>query len=370
MLTKYYSLKNILKINAKYYVIFGERSNGKTFAVIEYMLSNFFEKGERGAIIRRWADDFKFGRAQKMFDNFINNDDRGNIIKKMSKGKYNSVKFRGNAWYFCHIDEDTKEVDFIDDTPFCYAFALSNVEHDKSTAYPLVTTILFDEFISRDYYMVDEFVVFCNVLSTIIRNRDNVKVFMCGNTISKFCPYFNEMGLTNFKKMKKGTIDTYTYGENNQLVVAVEFSDFPAKKKKSDVYFAFNNPKLRMITTGDWELAIYPHLPYKYAPKNIIYLYFINYDNELLQCEVIDVNNTLFTYIHRKTSPIKDDDVHLVYQQEWSPKMNYRRRITKPRTPVEKKIVEFFMRDKVFYQDNEVGELVHSYIHWSNTTQV
>ena len=34
-----------------------------------------------------------------------------------------------------------------------------------------------------------------------------------------------------------------------------------------DVYFAFNNPKLQMITSGAWEMAIYPHNKVKYKPK-------------------------------------------------------------------------------------------------------
>jgi hypothetical protein len=369
MKTKYYSLTNILKIDAKYYVIFGERSNGKTFSVIERILTNYFDKQERGAIVRRWDEDFKKGRALKMFSNFIDNEERGNIIKTLSKGRFNSVKYMSGSWYMQHINEDTGEVDFTEETPFCYAFALNQQEHDKSTGYPLVTTILFDEFLTRSYYLPDEFIQFCNVISTIIRDRDNAKIFMCGNTITKYCPYFAEMGLSNVKKMKKGVIDTYTYGESD-LVVAVEYSDFPQKKKKSDSYFAFNNPKLRMITTGEWELAIYPHLPLKYRPMNVQYIYFIKYDGEMLQCEIIYIDDKLFTYVHRKTTPVKDEDKYIVYQQEYDPRPNYRRRLTKPVSDIEKKIVRFFSLDKVFYQDNEVGELMSQYLHWCRTTEL
>ena len=38
MKAKYYSLKNILDKNAIYNVIFGERSNGKTYSVLKYGL--------------------------------------------------------------------------------------------------------------------------------------------------------------------------------------------------------------------------------------------------------------------------------------------------------------------------------------------
>ena len=37
----YYSLKNIQRKNATYNVIFGERSNGKTYAVLKQALENY-----------------------------------------------------------------------------------------------------------------------------------------------------------------------------------------------------------------------------------------------------------------------------------------------------------------------------------------
>ena len=40
---KYYSLNNILKKHAQYNVIFGKRSNGKTFACLEYGIKEFFK---------------------------------------------------------------------------------------------------------------------------------------------------------------------------------------------------------------------------------------------------------------------------------------------------------------------------------------
>ena len=39
-------------------------------------------------------------------------------------------------------------------------------------------------------------------------------------------------------------------------------------------------------------------------------------------------------------------------------------KITKPVTDLEKRIVSFFIKDKVFYQDNEIGEIVRNYLEW------
>ena len=243
------------------------------------------------------------------------------------------------------------------------------MEHDKSTNYDGIINAVLDEFLTRTFYLPNEFVLFMNVLSTIIRDRDNVKIFMMGNTVNQYCPYFAEMGLTHIKEMKKGDIDVYEYGESG-LTVAVEYTDSPNKEgKKSDKYFAFNNPKLSMITGGAWEIAIYPHCPCKYKPRDVLYTYFIIFDREMLQCEIIFTkdergNDVLFTFIHRKTSELKDPDHELIYSPDYSPLPNRRRKITKPTDDRERKICSFFSKEKVFYQDNTVGEIVRNYIMW------
>jgi len=134
------------------------------------------------------------------------------------------------------------------------------------------------------------------------------------------------------------------------------------KSKANNFYFAFDNPKLEMIKTGAWELDIYPHLPVKYKPKNVLFTYFIEHENQLFQCNIILVDNNLFTYIHRKTTEIKNPDKDLIYTFEYNPKMNYNRNILKPRNKLEQKIKEFFIYDKVYYQDNEVGEVINNYL--------
>ena len=68
---------------------------------------------------------------------------------------------------------------------------------------------------------------------------------------------FAEMGLTHIDKMKQGTIDVYTYG-TSELTVAVEYCESMKGSKENNYYFAFNNPKLNMITSGAWELNLYP----------------------------------------------------------------------------------------------------------------
>lgn len=369
---EYYSLDKILKKNTQYKVIFGKRSNGKTYAVLDRAIKRYFKDGCELAYIRRNDVDMKGKNATTLFNNHVEN----GLIEKYSKGVWTDVFYSGRRWYFCRWEEDDKghRQMIKDEKPFCYGFVLSGMEHDKSTSYPRVKMIVFDEFLSRGYYLPDEFILFMNCLSTIARLRTDVEIYMLGNTVNKYCPYFAEMGLKNVKTMEQGTIDVYRYGDSG-LKVAVEYtSPTTGATGKGNVLFAFNNPKLQMITHGDWEIDIYPHLPYRYKSEDVIYTYFVEFDGEKLQCEIIRGGededgkrvDAMITYIHQKTSEWKHPDKDVIFSPEISPLRNRYTRITNPIDRRTQKILECFKRDKVFYQNNEVGEIMNNYLKWCN----
>ena len=65
--TSFYNPKNIINKNAVYNVIFGERSNGKTYSILKYGLEQYFETGGQLAIVRRWQEDIRGKRASEIF---------------------------------------------------------------------------------------------------------------------------------------------------------------------------------------------------------------------------------------------------------------------------------------------------------------
>lgn len=384
-LPEFYDIGNMIARapNAYYYMCYGMRSNGKTFQVLKIMLFGYHDKkrgidfpgylddGSQGGIARRFREDFQGGLAMKYWDGFINNPYLGNLIEKKTNGKWNSIKYFQRAFYLEYIDINDEKNNRVDPTPFCGTFALSEADRIKGGQYPKMRYLLIDEFISRDVYLPNEFSSYVtSLISTIVRKEAKLRIFLCGNSVNKYCPYFNEMGLYKVKNQEKGTIDVYKYGETG-LEVAVEYCDAPSKKNASDVYFAFNNPKLKMITEGDWEIAVYPHLPNDYCKGNILYNYFIVFDGEIMHCEVIytDIKGDspkLFTYVHRKTTEIKDDGISLIYSQDYSPLMNHSRKINHPRNELEKKLWWFYQTDNVYYQDNTLGEVMRNYLMWCN----
>lgn len=361
---EYYSLLPILKKgkDCKYYMIFGQRSNGKTYAVLEYILKQHIESGYRhqGAILRRQREDFVGKRGKTMWDNLLPR------ISELTNFRYNSIKYVGRQWFLCKYDEDGN-IEYCAQDPFCYGFAISEGEHDKSSSYPFIKTILFDEFISRASYLPDEFVQFMNSLSTIIRTKEDVKIFMCGNTVNKYCPYFKEMGIKHYKDMQKGDIDIYTYA-NKDLRVAVEWSDAAPATRNSSAYFAFDNPKLAMITSGDWELDIYPHAPCKFRNENIKFRFFIDWEDNLLEGDLVRIPDKKmeFLFFHEKTSPIKYPDKDIIFSASYSAKRNHFRNIMKNYNPMVNRLGKMFSAERVFYQNNEVGDVIRNYIDFCN----
>lgn len=384
----YYSLVPIIKLepDALYYMGFGERSNGKTFSVKSLALFGIHEKGvdwngylddgSQLAIIRRYKEDFKGKNGRQFYDDVIHNKKYGNMLEKATKGEWNDILFWSQCWYLIHRGEDGK-IDKQDLRPLAYSFSIADHEHVKSTAYPDIKYILFDEFITRGIYLADEVTNFFDVVSTIVRDEDKVRIFMMGNTVNKYNPYFSEMGLTNASTMKQGTIDVYKYYNeklHKDLKVAVEFTGYKNQKerpaKKSDIYFGFNNPRLKMITDGVWEISQYPHCPCRYDQKEVLMRYYISFSNNLLEAEIVNHKDMLFTFIHAKTSPIREDNENIVYSQEYNASPHYRRLITRITAPVDKFIISFFSKSKVFYSTNEVGDVVTNYIKWCKTQSV
>lgn len=350
---KYYSLKNILKTKSVYNVIVGERSNGKTYASLFYCLGEYLKNGARFVYLRRWKEDIAVKRMSNLFGSFD--------ISKMTKGKFDGVVYKSGKFYLGKMSDNKKDEIVCEKDCFCYALSLSDMEHDKSVSYGNVKNIVFDEFLTRQFYIRDEFVVFMNVISTVIRNNDDVKIFMLGNTVNAYSPYFDEMGLSNIKNQKQGTIDIYNYSDSN-LTVAVEYCESFENSKKSNKYFAFNNPHLQMIRNGKWELGNYKHLPNDFAikDKNIVFSFSIYFNSDCVRCDVIETDSDCFLYMTKKTTEIKKD--MLAYSLDFNDVSFLRRNnLLFDNYCISVKIRNIIASGKVYYQNNAVGETVRNY---------
>ena len=192
---KYYDLRNILATKSDYNLIIGQRSNGKTYGVCKYFLQQYAKTKKRFCYIRRWADDIKGFRAEQLF---------GPLQKEIEKlfGDDFTILYYRHKYYL--VNPSGEKVDIIG-----YCLALSEASHTKSVSYSAVKYILFDEFIQMagESTLRDEIPKFENTLSTIIRQKTDVVIFMLANTVSKFSPYFVHFGF-DINKVEQGNIVT------------------------------------------------------------------------------------------------------------------------------------------------------------------
>ena len=232
---EYYSLNKIDKKNADYNVIIGQRANGKTFAVVKkYGIESYFKSGDRLALIRRYSEELTPKNIGNLLEPHLP------LIEKLSDGRFNSIKYQAREFWLVHRNEKG-EVDDRSETSIIKCFSLNTWESAKGADNGFFATVLFDEFLTRKFYLPNEFICFQNLLSSILRNRDGTKIYMIANTVNKFCPYFAEMGLTNVEKMEQGSIDVYTYGSSD-LKVAVEYCPDVGTSKKVSKYFIICPP--------------------------------------------------------------------------------------------------------------------------------
>lgn len=376
-MARYVDIKPLLNIKAHYRLMVGERSNGKSYAVLNYHLDKFIDSGytEPLAIIRRWDEDFRGGNSQKTcYDSLMHNGEGKNVIEEKTEGIFYGVEYFNGRYYMTQKEEQKDGTYKVvrSDIVIAYAFSINASEHYKGAQFPTITTILFDEFITQQQYLPDEFIMFMNLISTIVRQRDNLEIFMCANTISKYCPYIQEMGLTKFKNQEIGTIDTYTYGKSDLKVALFLTDSAPKNSKKSNVYFAFNNPKLNMITGGDsiWQIGIYPHAPVKFDhARDVIFRYWIYFDKEEYECEIVQKQDWYFTFIHPKTKNYEHLPDDLVFSTEppWDAFRQYSLVRCSLPTEVISNINMFYKSKQVYYSDNTTGNAISSYLEYIKT---
>lgn len=360
-LKQYYDIEPIDSTGATYRMIIGQRSNGKTYKVCKHIVTDYFKKGHRGAYVRRYEETLTPKNLQCLFD------PHKKLIMELSEGRYNHVTYRAKEFHLDYMDEETGEITDRDPVPFCIAAAINTAENTKGMDRGELHIIVFDEFMTRVGYLTNEFVQFMNLLSSLIRDRDDATIYMLANTVNKYCPYFKEMGLKNIENLPKGEIAVYTYGDS-RLTVAVEICDeVLATKKVASKYFAFDNPQLQMITKGEWEFQIYPRPPYKIFEDDIQLRFYIRFAENMLCCEIIHPVikshcNDVFIFVHPQTKDINIDDYTIMYVQDFSTCRMHVRFIKDCPTEAHKLICGLIQRKSVCFSDNDTGEIFRNWL--------
>lgn len=179
-----YNFDKISSYDAMFNGIVGARGVGKSFGKKVDAVNKFLKKGEQFIYLRRHDKELK--TAKKMFF--------ADFAYKFPRFDMRVVGDEAQI-----ASKKTRELgkDRIWDV-MGYFKALSVAQSEKSSPYPLVTQIIFDEFILEPgliHYIPDEVTVLTNFYNSIDRYEDRVKLWMLANSVSIANPYFIAWGI-------------------------------------------------------------------------------------------------------------------------------------------------------------------------------
>ena len=357
--TEYYDSSAIDALDATYNIIYGQRSNGKTFRLCRKILDAYLDPDISlpSAYLRRLDEMIKPSNIASLFDPHIE------YIKEKTNGKYNAIFYRSRAFYLCAYNEDGQKIRQ-DHRPFCRTYSINTAETTKGQDAGEIKYIVFDEFLTRSFYLQNEFILFQNVISSLIRSRSGVKLYLLANTVSKFCPYFAEMGLSRIKDQKQGTIDLYTMGKTSTKI-AVEYCGTAAATEKVQEYYCFDNPELNMITKGVWEIALYRHIPAGIGEIFPEFEFYIVFDGQMLRGAIYIFQDAPLITISRRYKEIPNPDNTLIFSDELDdppdPNPLHRAELAYPVTTAEEIIISLIQQKKTYFATNEDGEI---FVNW------
>lgn len=182
ILHPYYNFGPLLSYNAMWNFLVGGRGLGKTYGAKKRAIKRAIEKHEQFIYLRRYEEELKnldtfFSDLQHEFPQWdLRADGRRFVMAPISS-------------------RDNKKREWV---TIGYAIPLSTAQKQKSIPYPLVTTIIFDEFIIERgliRYLPSEADVFRNFYLTVDRQQDKTKVFFLANSVSIANPYFIEYNI-------------------------------------------------------------------------------------------------------------------------------------------------------------------------------
>lgn len=224
----YYNYDRIISYNALLNIIVGPRGIGKSFGATDFVTNQFIKKGDQFVYLRRYKTELSKS-AKSFFSALINEE----------KYLEHSLEVKGLNF---RIDEKIAG----------YGMTLSTAQQLKSTNFPKVKYIIFDEFLiepGQGHYLKNEVLAFLGLIETIARTR-NIRVFMLGNSVTELNPYFLFFDISipynNDIKLYKDGMILLQYVSNSQfqhakkdtrfgkLVAGTDYEDYAIENKFID----------------------------------------------------------------------------------------------------------------------------------------
>ena len=346
----------------KYFVICTERASGKTTNIILFGLIAYKLYGTPIQYIRQFDEQLAPKNARNLCDVII----QYGYVPKLTNDRYNTIIYKARRWYYAK--EEDGEIKETASEPCIQCLSLQSADTYKSSYNsPKGDFIIFDEFAARRH-QPDEFFLFCDLLSTVIRSRSNPIIWMLGNTIDRYEYYFDELEIADYMKYIQ-------LGESMEVKTAkgtpiyIEVFAVGKKEKKSLVnklFFGFKNSKLNAITGDDWLIVPYQHIDSKDDREVIDRRHYVQYEGELLCIEVCySERYGLHVIVHKATRYDFSDAI--IYTCNNMQDVRYRFRFGHGK--VDRMIWTLYDRNLFFYATNACAAVMNKYINLAQNTR-
>lgn len=342
---KHYNIDKLVDENADINLLYGERSNGKSYQLkYKRMVIKYLEKGTRFVLMRRFREEITNGNIEQYFQDVD--------VERLTKGKYNCIQTYRKHIYLANFNSKTFKV--TRGEKIGYAVALSTEQNYAGGSFLDVEDIIFEEFMTRSRYLANEPTKLMNFYATIDRKRGTTKLWLVGNSISRVCPYLYEWGLDKIvAKQKQGTIETIEIdsGQDDKVKLAVEYCESTGVSSHT---IGWNKD---MMNDGSWQSSPQPHLPKSYKEYSICYRIGFMYQNFKFIGELLQDKETkdICWFIYSYDKDFKNDIV--LFTDVISTSIYYQRNIYDITIKNDnlQRLLNTFREDKIFYCNDLVG---------------
>lgn len=359
LFTGYYNPKKLLSTNSAYLISIGGRNIGKTTA-FELCIFWLWQYHNRPSVLlRRMDSSFRGEKFKHIFDRAFE------MIKNVKN--YIGITYRSGVYRGYWIIDGKKEYD----KPFLYTYSLNSSNESQKGIYDIqnLGLILFDEFLTRESYLVDEWDIFYNAISTVLRMNYQANIIMCANTVSWESPYFREMHLTDIRELKQGDMREIRISDTDTTVTVEYCADNVVSDSRKNIvdnrFFGFASRTAKMIKSGSWEIGNYPHYTSEMREKTVESVVmadgiYVESDSDIVEIEIINYKGLgVYCMVHPTNGIRKDYNVLYSANRQ---RNDYRIHIT-PRSynAVDKLIWTMYENGLFLYADNACGECVRNY---------
>lgn len=248
------------ELNCPYIAIIGGKGTGKTYGCVDYALRDFFNGNSKRPFF--YARRFDKTFTPSICGNLVNIH-RQDIIN-FSKGKYNKADLRGKVFTLSREiinDAGLKKKSNTDIVAYCRS--LNNVETETGDDKGDISCIIYDEFLTRNAELKDEFTKLQILHNNATRNRTDrfIPMFLLGNTVSRDSEVAEQFGI-RLRDIKRG-LNVFE-NSKHQTRIILYYTDATEKNIESaeTYYNRFENSRINMISRGDWILGSYNIAPY------------------------------------------------------------------------------------------------------------